>query len=94
MKLTDRTPRWVVDAERRRIGVRFDCPCSVCVASDDPLPLSVPFANPLDGADPDPRGWQREGDTFEGLTVSPSILMRNGPGEHWHGWLKNGELTS
>ena len=56
MKLTEREPRWVVDAERRRIGVNFDCPCAKCATSENPMPIGVPFANPLDGAAPNPKG--------------------------------------
>ena len=35
--------------------------------------------------------WQRKGDTFETLTLSPSVDA-SGSG-HWHGWLTGGELS-
>ena len=39
--------------------------------------------------------WQRTGDTFETLTLHPSILrspQKGGCG--WHGWVTNGEVRS
>lgn len=34
--------------------------------------------------------WQRQGDTFETLTLAPSIdASRAG---HWHGFIQNGEI--
>lgn len=39
--------------------------------------------------EPKPR-WQVAGTSFEDLTISPSINV--GP-EHWHGWIRNGEVT-
>lgn len=40
--------------------------------------------------------WQRTGDTFETLTLQPSILVpgSGGPGDcNWHGFITNGEVT-
>lgn len=34
--------------------------------------------------------WQRTGDTFENLTLFPSIDCSNSG--HWHGWITNGEV--
>lgn len=35
--------------------------------------------------------WQRQGETFETLTLSPSVdASASG---HWHGWVRNGEVT-
>jgi hypothetical protein len=55
----------------------------------------VPFANPIDGGPQLERhGWQRTGDTFETLTLTPSILRaraRGGCG--WHGFITNGAVT-
>ncbi len=62
----------------------------------------MPFANPLDGAAPD-RGrkhlWQRTGDSFETLTLTPSIdytRFDNGTLRDptcWHGFITDGEVT-
>jgi hypothetical protein len=86
---TDPTTGQNVPAPKRvGVGVQCDCPCG-CES-----PLSVPFKVALDGQ-PTPhgeRGWDREGDTFETLTLSPSILRPKPPGCGWHGWIKNGEV--
>lgn len=84
----ERTPA----PERRGIGVMLDCPCGKCGVD-----LYVPFHNPLDGGPPvDLHGakWNREGDTIETLTLSPSILRtveKGGCG--WHGFIRNGEAV-
>lgn len=71
--------------------------------------LGVWFSNPIDGGpqaephtshDRDAIGhhnsdstphWNRFGDTFDTLTLSPSIdCSRCG---HWHGFIRNGEVT-
>lgn len=78
--------------ERRGVGVIFRCPCG---NHDDDHECYVPFANPLDGQGPfDPKGWQRTGDTFETLTLTPSILrVRSHGGCGWHGFITNGLVT-
>ena len=69
----------------------------------------VAFANPLDGGpalppDTDPitgqlvhkARWQRTGETFETLTLSPSIdasAQDHGTHKGWHGHCQNGVLT-
>lgn len=35
--------------------------------------------------------WQRIGDTFEALTLSPSVDAS--PAGHWHGWIREGAIT-
>lgn len=102
MKLTDHNPRWVgyggegiSDANgdpvpaRSGVGLTFNCPCGTC--GQRPY---IGFQNPLDGGPPVSNGphWNRAGETFETLTVTPSILRKSGC--DWHGWLKFGELTS
>lgn len=73
--------------ERRGLGVQFDCPCG-CGA-----PCFVPFANPLDGGPQlEAQGWQRTGETFETLTLTPSILRREPRGCGWHGFIRDGEV--
>lgn len=95
-KLVDLHPAWgggVFDGVARRgISLQFACPC---LAESCPWgTISVWFANALDGlptlvGGPRTR-WQRTGDTFETLTLSPSIHCVG----HWHGWLKDGVLVS
>lgn len=104
MKLTDLNPRWVgaggegiLNAdmspapERHGVGIRFGCPCSQEV---DPHPdCYIPFENPLDGGPPLPDDrprWHREGETFEALTLTPSILISGCC--KWHGFITNGDV--
>lgn len=105
MRLTDRHPEWVgaggagilnadgsPAAERHGVGVLLDCPCGC------DRPLYVPFENPLDGGPPlttDHPIWHRDGDTFETLTLTPSILRSPEQGGcGWHGFITTGEIRS
>ena len=55
-------------------------------------PLLWPRDGIADGVVTVPPGihWQRTGDSFEDLTLSPSIDAS--PAGHWHGWLQGGEI--
>ena len=103
MKLTDLTPRYygaggpgITKADgtpaphRKGVGLSFDCPCGCGKRRH------CDFSNPLDGGAPlraRPQ-WERIGDDFQSMTLSPSIYApKNKGGCGWHGWLKNGELT-
>lgn len=84
---------------REGVGLIFNCPCGNDAEEHQ---CYVPFSNPLDGGPPtDPRGWngsggwQRTGDTFKTLTLTPSIFRRKDLGGcGWHGFITNGEVTS
>lgn len=39
---------------------------------------------------PGPGRWTVSGTNFEDLTLNPSVNVDH---EHWHGWIKNGEVT-
>ena len=92
--------------ERHGVGVSFDCPCVSCTAQRTGdldryfhLRVYVGFRNALDGGTPhDPREgaqWERTGDTFDTLTLRPSILsMKEKGGCGWHGFVTNGDVTS
>ena len=92
MRLAILNPHWTTTTEGRQgMGIMFDCPH--CWSQK----LGVWFANPLDGGipagpecAPTPR-WHREGDTFETLTLSPSVDA-SAVG-HWHGFITNGEIV-
>ena len=103
-RLVDLNPWWVgnggkgvTDAEgqpvphRPAIGLGFDCPCG-CGAG-----IFVAFRNPPDGG-PQLRGagpaWTRTGDSFETMTLEPSILVTTPGGCGWHGWVRNGEVLT
>ena len=103
MKLVDLDPRWVGAGgegitrdgqpvpERHGVGVTFLCPCRSCG-----IRCYVPFANPLDGGpayEVDCACWQRTGETFDALTLTPSILRSTDKGGcGWHGFVTNGEV--
>lgn len=96
MRLIDLNPGFISAGpspeQRDGIGIIFDCPCGCDVL------CAVYFRNPVDGGGPYPseRGplWCRTGDTFEALTLTPSI-HRSGPGGcGWHGWIKDGEVLT
>lgn len=110
MRLTDLDPRWVgaggegisnadgtPASERHGVGLSFKCPCG---RPHDPYDrVYVGFANPLDGGaafESNSPKWTRTGDTFETLTLTPSI-QRHQTGEHgcdWHGFITDGEVHS
>jgi len=102
MRLTDLDPRWI-SFDERLVGITFRCPhCKTTrltvyfeptsfrrqvsqmheVLGDvhsDWVPSRTDFA------------WERIGDTFEELTIIPSVdASRSG---HWHGHVKKGEVT-
>jgi len=102
MKLVDLHPKWIGSGgegithdgkpvpRREGIGLSFDCPCG---CGTRPF---VYLVNPLDGGPPieEQRGWQRTGDTFENLTLSPSLLRQDPDGCRWHGFIRNGEIIN
>ncbi len=77
-RLVDCNPQFV-SANGVDCAVRFDCP-----EGHEECVHVIPFTPALDGSDGAQawhagRGgiaWQRTGDAFEGLTLSPSILVR------------------
>ena len=87
MKLTDLDPRWTCTGDGRfGMGLSFLSPVST-------TRIAVWFTNPVDGRDPitEPGRhlWLRTGDTFETLTLSPSI-----DASEWHGFIKGGDVTN
>lgn len=95
MKLTELDPTWVTTGNGRHgMGVMFECPhCRERY-------VGCWFANSIDGGPPysevrhdgtpEPL-WQRTGDTFETLTLEPSIdVSKDG---HWHGYVRNGQIA-
>lgn len=104
MRLVDLNPRWGIDADlvvdgevrhfegRHGMAVSFDCPCG-CRGTERETRLAVWFENPIDGlpkTDDATRWWARTGDTFETLTLTPSIDVSHRG--HWHGHITNGEI--
>lgn len=85
-------------------GITFDCPVHTerCTCCHQRLQkshrLAVWFTNPVDGQPPQfgiAHLWQRDGDSFETLTLSPSIDASQHVVDGvvcWHGSIKNGEI--
>lgn len=99
-RLADLNPRWlraIADPLSQGYGVEFDCPCGNHDAPGCPRRIWLMFANPIGGppARIGKQKWQRTGDTFESMTLEPSIHHRSPDGDtHWHGWLRNGGMVS
>ncbi len=106
MKLTDLHPQWVYSGGegisdkdgnpvpfREKVGISFDCPCGKCPEGfSNSVYLS--FENPPDGGPPvgNSPHWHRQGEDFETISLSPSILRIGGCG--WHGYVTNGEIVN
>lgn len=102
MRLADLNPRWGKDFSDGPITrINFDCP--QCRVEDKHQMLSVPFSPTMpDGVlqklgvpwpHPHVNGgkvWNRTGDTFETLTLTPSVDCSSSG--HWHGFITNGEV--
>ena len=100
MRLTDLKPRWIGwthEGVGAYIGVTFECPhCRV-------QRLGLTFREPIGVGGFDVTKmhwpeiglqWHREGETFDTLSLSPSINVTS-PIEwknHWHGYITNGEI--
>lgn len=100
MRLVDCDPKWIDFGERRGVGIRFLLPAGPWRSTG----VRLLFANPLDGGPPltateaastgircDNGGnrWERYGDDFTTLTISPSINFGSGG---WHGNVSNGQV--
>lgn len=98
VKLTELEPRWIQMGKdfgfHCLIGISFLCPC--CRKQR----LAVMFKEHIDPENnawripwqwPEGKTWARQGNSFETLSLSPSIdASASG---HWHGFITNGELS-
>ncbi len=92
VRLTDLDPKWISDNDRIGIGLTFECPCGRCASASRAIRIPVFFERPLSGGPEQGKLlWRRTGDTFEALTLSPSIDMS--AHGHWHGWVQNGAVV-
>ncbi len=100
MRLINLNPRWwgwVENGIGAHCGITFLCPH--CHATGQRL--GIAFTNPISVGGFDvskmawPGGqahyWNREGETFDTLTLRPSINAEIVG--HWHGHIVNGEVT-
>lgn len=108
MRLTDLDPRWfdIPGVGGAIDGVTFLCPhCRACrlgiqftsIGSEPKPPMSLEdklrHVHELRTFDVPPGVvWQRTGETFETLTLTPSVdASASG---HWHGFVRAGEVTN
>lgn len=94
VRLAELEPHWVSvgGGNRHGMGISFNCPHC------DTVRLAVWFSNPIDGGAPYTRTnggpvtlWNREGDTFDMLSVHPSVdASEHG---HWHGYIACGLVS-
>lgn len=76
-RLVDCNPHFVEQGDGIECALYFECP-----EGHDDCKHVIPFTPAMDGSAPSWHGqnggamWQRTGETFETLTLSPSILRR------------------
>ena len=108
MRLIDLEPNWVGAGgegiydkdknpvpKRHGVAISFNCPCGRTDRDNGHSSrVVVMFTNPIDGGEPirNRTTWQRTGETFEDLTLTPSILRVGGCA--WHGFITNGEVKT
>lgn len=106
MKLTELNPRFVISGGegitdgktgkpvplQEEVGLSFDCPCG---CGDRAFVTFSKDKNgqPTRGNSPK---WERTGDSFENLTLRPSIQRHKveDSGCDWHGYITNGETST
>jgi hypothetical protein len=102
VKLTDLNPKFFTlghwaSPHIFAIGLTFDCPCCrdrrLAVFFDTPIDpdnVAKTFMEPWTPTLLNHNLWKRSGDTFDTLTLTPSIdASAHG---HWHGFIQNGEI--
>jgi hypothetical protein len=93
VKFSELEPEWFgIHGGPANAGVEFRCPCR----PDCSERIPVTFTVALDGSPVVIHGqqWVRSGETFETLTLSPSVDCSHWPGRHWHGFVRNGEIVN
>lgn len=59
----------------------------ICLTFRNPIGGGAPFIRDVKAAGP---YWTREGETFQTITLSPSILKHG----HWHGYIRAGKVVN
>jgi len=103
MKLSDLEPHWVGLQPGHAIGMTFLCPhcrkTRIGVLFDVPIGAYEPcdmIAESLRNAmikhcvEAGMKQWHRTGETFDNLSLQPSIDTSQF--QHWHGHIENGEI--
>lgn len=72
---------------REGVALELDCPCGCgerfAIYIDPPMSGGAPASA---------HSWKRTGDSFETLTLSPSILRHSRC--RWHGFIRSGEIVN
>jgi hypothetical protein len=74
VRLVDLEPKWIDRNGRTGLGVIFNCMIGHCCGR-----IRIYFTNPLDGGpawpvdDQNSHRWTRTGDSFETLSMTPSV---------------------
>ncbi len=101
-RLIDLSPNWVRDTDGLIYGIRYNCPCErphrVAPGQEDThcpvwygvVPTKTNWLGEPQSSDSAARGWDLTGDSWETITLTPSIHHVG----HWHGFLTNGVLAS
>lgn len=107
MRLVDLDPHWIgihdwSENSPYHVGITFRCPHCPPGKRGETTFIAVFFSNPIDPGQLQQKYswttsklaenlWNRQGDTFDTLTLSPSVdASGNG---HWHGFITNGEVV-
>lgn len=114
MRLVDLNPEWMQSGgegvswadtgepvPRHICGVAFDCPCGCgkrrLITFKNPPGMGEGLGQ-IAGLRRSESGWERTGDTFETLTLRPSIWAKRDELRpencDWHGFLTDGVFTS
>lgn len=104
-RLVDLHPEWVMNTTGEVYGIAYDCPCGVAGFDStngvsyeqccprggrEVVPTKGNFLNLPSCADSLARGWDIAGDSFENVSLSPSVHAVG----HWHGFIRNGMVES
>lgn len=82
MKLVDLDPSFFVGADGEKRALYFLCPCG-CGAR---VGVSLKPKNP--------NGWTMTGETFETLSLVPSVRVTGGCPNRWHGFITGGQVLT
>ena len=81
---------------RDKVAIKFDCPCGSDECKKPWKRVCLTLSNPPDGGPPVSskmeHSWEMSGDSFENLTLKPSIQRVGGC--EWHGWVTKGEVIT
>jgi len=103
VRLVDLEPRWVGYGgedvthngepvpRRERVALSFLCPCGKGER------VTLMLRNPPDGGPnpiPELPAWERSGEDFASMSLTPSIQRRDPGGCQWHGFLTDGVFRS